>query len=130
MWERLEKFFKALDSKMTADKYYNLCEQMGQEPIEDEIPPDWTDLSYSVQTAINIYSKCGDRVISDIGFIGKDYSSLQILLDAQYIEDTEYVLDIVHWLEARQIKKSSDSLKKEQEKLKRKTSSGKKHSYP
>ena len=28
---------------MTRERYFKMCEQLGQEPKEDEIPPDWED---------------------------------------------------------------------------------------
>jgi hypothetical protein len=93
---------------------------MGKEPDENEIPPDWEDFPEIVQYAINIFNMLGDRVYPDIGYVGKDYSNLQHYIDVYKIEDVEFLLDILHLLDSRAIKQSSDDLKKAYDKLKRK----------
>lgn len=105
---------------MTRDRYLSMCEQMGKEPDENEIPPDWEDFPEIVQYAINIFNMLGDRVYPDIGYVGKDYSNFQHYIDVYKIEDVEFLLDILHWLDSRAIKQSSDDLKKAYDKLKRK----------
>jgi hypothetical protein len=117
---RLERLYKNLDTKMTRDRYLSMCEQMGKEPDENEIPPDWEDFPEIVQYAINIFNMLGDRVYPDIGYVGKDYSNLQHYIDVYKIEDVEFLLDILHLLDSRAIKQSSDDLKKAYDKLKRK----------
>lgn len=107
---------------MTADKYLNLCEQLGKEPSPLEIPPDWEDFPEIVQLAINTFNLLGDRVYPDIGYVGKDYTNLPHIIQAYGVEDTEFFLELLNWLDSRAIKKSSEHLKKEQDKLKRKSS--------
>ena len=109
---------------MTRDKYLDMMEQLGKEPLEEEIPPDFDDLPEIVVQAVNTFNSLGDRVYPEIGYIGKDYINLPFFLDVYDIEDTEYFLEILSWLDSRAIKKSSDQLKKEYDKLKR-NSSGK-----
>lgn len=105
---------------MTRDRYLTMCEQMGKEPVEDEIPPDWEDFPEIVQLAIYTFNMLGDRVYPEVGYVGKDYTNLPHLLEIYDIEDTEYFLDLLHWLDSRAIQESSDRLKREAEKLKRK----------
>jgi hypothetical protein len=109
---------------MNRDKYLDMMEQLGKEPLEEEIPPDFDDLPEIVVQAVNTFNSLGDRVYPEIGYIGKDYINLRFFLDVYDIEDTEYFLEILSWLDSRAIKKSSDQLKKEYDKLKR-NSSGK-----
>jgi len=109
---------------MNRDKYLDMMEQLGKEPLEEEIPPDFDDLPEIVVQAVNTFNSLGDRVYPEIGYIGKDYINLHFFLDVYDIEDTEYFLEILSWLDSRAIKKSSDQLKKEYDKLKR-NSSGK-----
>jgi hypothetical protein len=106
---------------MTADRYFMMCEQLGIEPKEEDVPVDWYDLPDIAQQAINIYNRLGDRVVSDLGFIGKDYTNLQVVFDILEIEDKETTLEIIQDLEAKQIKKSSEQLKKMHDKMKRKS---------
>ncbi|HAV24557.1 MAG TPA: hypothetical protein DCX01_00120 [Bacteroidetes bacterium] len=62
----------------------------------------------------------GDRIVADIGYLGKDYSNLAVLMAAHEIEDTELFLEIINWLDSRVIKQSSETMKRERDKLKKK----------
>ena len=106
---------------MTRDRYLDMMEQLGQEPIEQEIPPDFEDLPEIFSHAVNTFNLLGDRVFPDIGYLGKDYTNLSCLMEVYGIEDKEYFLEILSWLDSRAIKKSSEHIKKEHEKLKRKS---------
>lgn len=97
-------------------------EQLGQEPKEHEIPPDGEDLPEIVVDAINTFNLLNDRVFSDVGYIGKDYTNLNHYIELYSIEDKEYFLEILNWLDSRAIQKSSEMLKREHDKLKRKNS--------
>ncbi len=107
---------------MNRDKYLRLCEQLNKEPSDKEMPPDWDDFPEIVQIAVNIFNMLGDRVAADIGFMGKDYTNLNTYMELYNIEDKEFFHQILAWLDARAIKKSSDLMGKEREKLKRKSS--------
>lgn len=115
---------------MTKDRYLTMCEQLGKEPSDKEIPPGWEDLPEIVQVAINIFNSLGDKVYPEIGYTGKDYMNLPILMDLYYIENTEFFLEVLFWLDARTIKKSSEQLKKELNKLKSANKSGGKKYNP
>ncbi len=105
---------------MTRERYFKMCEQLGQEPVEDEIPPDWNDFPEIALHALNTFQNLGDRVYPDIGYMGKDFTNLSYYIDIYDIEDKELFLEILTWLESRAIKDSQDSMKKERDKLKRK----------
>lgn len=105
---------------MTQDRYFKMCEQLGKEPIEDEIPPSWEDFPEIALHALNTFQNLGDRVYPDIGYMGKDFTNLSYYIDIYGIEDIELFLEILTWLESRAIKSSSDQLKRERDKLKRK----------
>ena len=104
---------------MTRDKYLDMMEQLGKEPIEEEIPPDWEDLPEIVVQAISTFNMLGDRAYPEIGYIGKDYTNLTHYLELYGIEDKEYFLELLAWLDARAIKQSSEMMKREYDKLKR-----------
>jgi hypothetical protein len=118
--KRLERLYKNLETKMTRDRYLTMCEQMGKEPVESEIPPDWQDFPELIQLAVTTFNILGDRAYPDIGYMGKDYTNLPHLLEIYGIEDKEYFLEVLHWLDSRAIQHSRETLKKEHEKLKRK----------
>ena len=122
--ERLEEMFKNLDTGMTAERYFEMQEQMGQPIEEDKIPPDMNDFPEIVECAIEIYNRLGDRVYPEIGYIGKDYTNLNLYMKIYEIEEkeTDFLLEIIQWLDARAIKKSQEHLKREYDKIKRKSS--------
>lgn len=120
--------YNNLDAKMTRDRYLDMCEQLGKEPDPKEIPPDWEDFPEIIQIAILIFNTLGDRVYPDIGYVGKDYTNLPVLIDIYGIEDSEFLLDILSWLDSRAIKQSAEHIKREHDKLKKK-SNGPKRNY-
>lgn len=122
VFERLEQLHLNMDAGMTREKYFNICEQLGHDPDPNKIPPSIEDFPYIVECAIRTFNMLGDRVYPEVGYIGKDYTNLKWYLRIYEIEDIEFFLEILAWLDARAIKKSSDKLKKEYEKLKRKSS--------
>lgn len=97
-----------------------MCEQLGQEPNPEEIPPDIEDFPNIAVQALNTFSSLGDRIYPDIGYMGKDFTTLPYYLDMYGVEDTELFLEILTYLESRAIKDSQEQLKREREKLKRK----------
>ena len=125
--ERLEEMFKNLDTGMTAERYFEMQEQMGQPIEEDKIPPDMNDFPEIVECAIEIYNRLGDRVYPEIGYIGKDYTNLNLYMKIYGVheEDKDFLLESIEWLDARAIKKSADQLKREYDKIKRKSSGSK-----
>ena len=74
--KRLEKLFQNSDTGMTRDRYLELCEQMGNEPVEEEIPPSWEDFPEMVVNAVATFNSMGDRIQAEVGYIGKDYTNL------------------------------------------------------
>jgi hypothetical protein len=112
--------YKNLDGKMTRESYFNMCEQLGTEPDPKHIPPDMDDLPEAIQVAMIIFNTLGDRVYPEIGYIGKDYTNLPILFDIYGVEDRELALDVLTFLDSRAIKASSEEIKRQLEKLKRK----------
>ena len=107
---------------MTKERYFEMMQQMGKEPIENEIPPSWEDFPEDVLDAVSIFNLLGDRVYPDIGYVGKDYSNLQYLSDIFEVDNQELLVQVLNLLDSRAIKKSAEDLKKEREKLKRKPS--------
>jgi len=117
--KRLEKLFQNSETGMTRDKYLDMMEQLGKEPKENEMPPDLYDFPEIVVDAINTFNILGDRAYPEIGYVGKDYTNLPIFIELYEVSDKEYFLEILAWLDARAIKKSSEALKREYDKLKR-----------
>ena len=120
MWERLEKWQKNNDVGMTKDKYLAMQEQLGRESNEKDCPPGAEDMPGVIIDAINIFGMLGDRVYPDIGYIGKDYTNLPILLKIFNVDNVDLLMEALSRLDAHAIKKSQEHLKREYDKIKRK----------
>lgn len=120
MWERLEQWQKNNEVGMTKDRYLEMQEQLGKEPTLERCPPGVEDFPETIIDSISIFNYLGDRVYPDIGYIGKDYTNLPILLKIYQIDNVDLVLDALSRLDSYAIKKSQERLKREHDKLKRK----------
>ena len=122
--ERLEELFRNLDGGMTAERYFEMQEQMGLPIEEDKIPPSIEDFPDLVAEGLEIFNRLGDRVYPDIGYIGKDFTNLALYMNIYGVneKDKDFLLQIIEWLDARAIKKSAEQLKREYDKMKRKNS--------
>jgi hypothetical protein len=107
---------------MTRDRYLKMCEQIGKEPDPKEIPPDMEDFPEIAVLAMTTFSYLGDRVYPDIGYMGKDFTTLPYYIEQYGInkDDQELFLEILTFLESRAIENSQEALKRERDKLKRK----------
>ena len=95
-------------------------EQLGRDPNPDKCPPGIEDFPDIFIDAINIYNSLGDRVYPDIGYVGKDYTNLPILINVYKIDNIDLLMEILSRLDSHAIKKSSERMKREYDKLKRK----------
>ena len=67
-----------------------MCEQLGTEPIPEEIPASFEDFPYVVQEALNIFSILPDNWEGMSGtYMGKDYSILPYLFDEIFQVDNK-----------------------------------------
>ena len=97
---------------MSKEKYLSLCEQMDIEPKEDKCPPDIDDFPLPIQQAVMVFNRLGDRVFPDVGYLGKDYTSLPIHMRVVDVRDEELFLEALVHLDAHLIKKSGEQLRK------------------
>lgn len=96
--------------------------QLGREPNMDKCPPGEDDFPEIVGIAITIFQSLGNRIYPEVGYTGKDYTNLPILLNIYDVDNVDLVMEILSRLDAHSIKKSQDMLKKEHQKMKRKAS--------
>jgi len=98
-----------------------MCEQTGQEIDWERCPPDLEDFPEIVLTAIEIYNSLGDRVYPDVGFIGKDFTNLPLMLKLHYTikEEKDYLMDLLLLLDREQIKQSQEQIKAQYDKIKK-----------
>jgi len=106
---------------MSKDQYLEMMEQQGKDPDWEKCPDDWEDFPPIIVQALNVYNSLGARMYPEIGFIGKDFTNYEYILKVQQIEkhQEEYVLEIIHFMEHRDIEASQRKLKAEYDKIKR-----------
>jgi hypothetical protein len=92
---------------MTREAYFELCEALGTEPTESEIPVDFDDLSEIAQQALNIYHLLRD-IWEPMGgtYLGKDTSSIFDFFDLYDIEKEErrIILSLIKTLDTERNK--------------------------
>jgi hypothetical protein len=80
---------------MTKDKYFEMCEMMGSEPVDSEIPVEIEDFPELVIQCFLIY-----RILPDIwdtmngNYLGKDYSLIFSLFKLYSLDESEHLLSI------------------------------------
>ncbi|MEK9894906.1 MAG: hypothetical protein VW518_00585 [Burkholderiaceae bacterium] len=95
-------------------------EQLGKEPDLTKCPPGVEDFPECMIQALNIFNLLGDRIYPDVGYIGKDYTNLPILIEIFGIDNVELLIEALSRLDTHAIKTSQDKLKREYDKIKSK----------
>ena len=81
---------------MSADQYILMCEQMGWEPKEEDLPQDGSNLSLECQQALTILNALPDNWEGMNGtWLGKDYSGLSAVMDIYEIESRREVFELL-----------------------------------
>lgn len=103
------------------DTYLRICEELGEEPDPEKMPPDRGEFPREVQEAFLIHDILPDRWEGMSGsYLGKDYSSLSCMLDIYDIADKKLCVLFLKHIEAR----NSQTINKDLER-KRKSSKNK-----
>lgn len=109
---------------MTKEAYYDMCEQLKMEPVEEDIPIEISDFPVLVQTCLIIYSKLKDNWDPTVGkYMGKDYSIVFQLFDLYSIESTDeriFLMDLMQIIDNTRVKMSADKVSAELSKQKNK----------
>jgi hypothetical protein len=75
---------------VTKATYFEICEQMGNEPIESEIPVEFEDLPIELQQALLVYRLLQDQWEGMNGiYLGKSLVGIQDIFE--YLEITDLV---------------------------------------
>ena len=73
-----------------------MCEQMGWEPKEEELPQDGANLSLECQQALTILNALPDMWEGMNGtWLGKDYSGLSAVMDIYQVESRREVFELL-----------------------------------
>lgn len=75
---------------MTKDMYFEMCETLGTEPVESEIPVEFDDFPFEVQQAFNAYRMLRDEWDFMNGtYLGKSLIGVKDVLEATEVEASE-----------------------------------------
>ena len=97
---------------MTKDVYFEMCEALNSEPIEDEIPVDYEDLFVDVQEALGVYNKLRDEWDTMNGsYQGKNYSGIGDIFDILEIpvEDKKTMYNLIGIIDTHRSKAIADA---------------------
>lgn len=81
---------------MTKDTYYDMCESMNSDPIDEEIPVEFQDFPFEVQLALEIYSLLPTMWDTEHGFyLGRRLEIMPYLFRLHNVEDEKEALCII-----------------------------------
>jgi hypothetical protein len=76
---------------MTKDQYFEMCEMLGSEPKESEIPVEFDDFPIEVQQALSVYKMLRDEWDGFNGvYLGKSLIGITEVLYATEIEPEDH----------------------------------------
>lgn len=81
---------------MNQDQYIQMCEQMGWEISENELPKDASNLSIEAQSALLLLNSLPDKWDGMSGtWLGKDYSGLEAIMNIYEIQERREVFELL-----------------------------------
>jgi hypothetical protein len=105
---------------MTKDQYFEMCEMMGTDVFEEEIPVELNDFPAEVQTAFEVYQVLQDHWEAMSGtYMGKNLTGVKDILDIYEVEHTDrkLILELINLIDRERMiqydakRKQEDSLK-------------------
>lgn len=97
---------------MTKDAYFEMCEALGSEPIDSEIPVDYEDLYVDVQEALGIYYKLRDEWDTMNGnYMGKNYAGILDIFTILEVpeEDRKTMFELIGIIDMHRSKALADN---------------------
>lgn len=91
---------------MTKEQYFDMCEQLGSEPVESEIPVEFDDFAMEVQLALSIYRMLRDEWEYMNGtYLGKNLNGIFELFDVYEVNprDKKFYLELIHMIDSTRI---------------------------
>lgn len=87
---------------VSKETYFEMCEMLGNEPIEEEVPIEYDDFPVEVQQALSVYRVLRDEWDSMSGaYLGKSFIGIYDTLDAAEIEpaDRKHIVSLVRLID-------------------------------
>jgi len=92
----LDSYFQNSRIGVTKETYFEICEQLGTEPVESEIPVELEDFPDDIQQAFLVYYRLRDEWDGMSGsYLGKSFVGLADILDIFQVsaKDKHTILD-------------------------------------
>lgn len=92
-----------------------MCELMGQDPVEEDIPLDLEDLAYQTQLALEVYQYLSENWV-ETAYLGKNINGISEVFDILEIDskyDRLLILRFIRIIDAHQSKKIGEKIKAE-----------------
>lgn len=84
---QLNSYFQNNSMSMTKEQYFEMCEALGSEPLDEEIPVEFDDLPLEVQEAMRIYNNLQDSWDYMGGnYIGKNLNNFKDVLELYEVD--------------------------------------------
>lgn len=96
---------------MTKQQYFEMCEMMGSEPLESQIPVEYEDLPLEVQEALQLYNTLQDSWDYMGGnYIGKNLSYFGSILQMYQIPlaDQSRLYELIVYIDQLRAKQIQD----------------------
>jgi hypothetical protein len=100
---------------MTKEQYFDMCEQLGTEPIDKDIPIELADFPIEVQEAFNIYRVLRDEWEFVAGsYLGKNLNSIFQVFDAYNIPkiDQAFYYNLINMIDSVRVEEMRKQTKK------------------
>lgn len=97
---------------MTKENYFEMCETLGSEPLDSEIPVEYDDFPIEVQEAIRIYNNLQDNWDYMGGnYIGKNLNGFKDILSIFEVDPQDYraVYELIMRIDRIRAKSIQDS---------------------
>ena len=119
----LESYLRNQEVRMTAEEYFEMCEALGTEPLESEIPISFTDFPEEIQQCFTIYYMLQD-VWDPMGgnYLGKNMSVVFEFFRLYQLDHAEqlFALGVIQQIDYCRSKLVSEKQKARQEASSRK----------
>ena len=91
---------------MTKEQYFEMCETLGSQPLESEMPVEFDDFPDEVQMALSIYRVLRDEwEYMNGNYLGKNLNGIFDLFDVYDLDpkDKKYYLELIHIIDSVRI---------------------------
>ena len=95
----LESYTQTSGSNMTKEKYFEMCEMLGTDPVDSEIPFEFDDFPVEIQEVLEIYKLLRDEWDTMNGiYLGKNFSGIIEVFDLVEVDrlDQKLYLNFLH----------------------------------